>query len=212
VKEADPTRPDRPRCVSVDSYRERSTRGVDRAIFELARRQHGVVQRSQLVELGMSQSNIEYRLRVGRLQAHYRGVYGLGPLQSKLARWMAAVLAGGPNAVLSHRSAAELWSLMSGFTAPIHLTASSARRERQSLRFHRPACPDDQRTTVEGIPVTSVPRTILDCATGMSERRVERLINEADVLRLHDRLSLPDLLHRYPRRPGSRALWKALQK
>jgi very-short-patch-repair endonuclease len=60
--------------------------------------------------------------------------------------------------------------------------------------------------------VTTVPRTILDCAAAMSERQLERLINEADVLRLHDHLSIPALLHRYPRRSGSRALWVALSK
>ncbi len=65
---------------------------------------------------------------------------------------------------------------------------------------------------VEGIPVTTVPRTILDCSAAMPERRVERMINEADALRLHDRLSIPDLLTRYPRRPGSRKLRKAFEK
>ena len=125
---------------------------------------------------------------------------------------MAAVLAGGPGTVLSHRSAAELWALVNGFSAPIHLTASSGRRQRDGLRFHRPSCRDDERTTVEGIPVATVPRTIFDCAATMSERGVERLINEADALRLYDRLSLPDLLHRYPARSGSRKLSKALSK
>lgn len=160
----------------------------------------------------MTESNIEYRLRARRLNARYRGVYALGPLQSQFAHWMAAVLAGGPGAVLSHRSAAEVWRLIGGFTVPIHLTASSGRRPREGLRFHCHVCPGDERTTVEGIPVTSVPRTILDCSTGMSERRVERLINEADVLRLHDRLSLPDLLHRYPGRPGSHTVRTALDR
>jgi hypothetical protein len=162
--------------------------------------------------LGLSDANIEYRLRIERLHRLYRGVYGLGPLQSKLASWMAAVFAGGPGAVLSHRSAAELWGLIGGFTAPIHLTAPSGRRQRDDLRFHRPRCPDDERTEVDGIPVTTVPRTILDCAPAMSERRLERLINEADVLRLYDHLSLPTLLHRHPRRPGSRKLTQALSK
>jgi very-short-patch-repair endonuclease len=212
VRERDPARPDRPRCVSGDSCRKRNARGEDRAIFELARRQHGVVGRGQLVDLGLSEANIEYRLRVDRLHAIHRGVYGIGPLQSKLARWMAAILHAGSVAVLSHRSAAELWGLVSGFTAPIHLTASSGRRQREGLRFHRPQCPDDERTTVERIPVTTVPRTLLDCASTMSARQLERMINEADVLRYHDRLSLPDLLHRYPRRSGSRKLWEALRK
>jgi Transcriptional regulator, AbiEi antitoxin len=184
---------------------------LDRAIFQVARRQHGVLTRSQLVELGLSESNVEYRLQAGRLQALHRGVYGLGPLQSKRARWMAAVLAGGNGAVLSHRSAAQLWGLIAGFSGPIHLTVPT-KRTRPAVLLHRSNVPDDERTEVEGIPVTTVPRTILDCAATMTERQLERLINEADVLRLYDRLSIPTLLHRYPRRPGSPRLWVALQK
>jgi hypothetical protein len=145
------------------------------------------------------------------MQLVHRGVYGLGPLGSKLSHWMAAVLAGGPGAVLSYRSAAELWGLLDGFTAPIHLTVPCRRRARRGIRFHRSSLPEDETTEVEGIPVSTVPRTVLDCSGAMSERRVERLINEADVLRLHDRLSIPDLLHRYPRRTGSRALLRALE-
>jgi hypothetical protein len=184
---------------------------LDQAIFELARRQHGVIDRAQLVGLGLTGSNIEYRLGAGRLQVLHRGVYGLGPIQSKLAHWMAAVLAGGREAVLSHRSAAELWGLIDGRTSPVHVTAPS-KRERQGIRFHRSSLPDDERTVFEGIPVTTVPRTLLDCAPAMPARRLERLINEADVLRLHDRLSIPNLLHRYPRRSGSRALLEALRR
>ena len=177
----------------------------------MARRQHGVLGRAQLIALGLTKSNIVYRLQAGRLQVVHRGVYGLGPLQSKLARWMAAVLAGGPGAVLSHRSAAELWGLIGGSSRPIHLNVRT-KRTRPGILLHRSNVPDDERTEVEGIPVTTVPRTILDCAPTMTERQLERLINEADVLRLYDELSIPTLLHRYPRRPGSRALWVALQK
>jgi len=124
---------------------------------------------------------------------------------------MAAVLAGGSGAVLSHRSAAELWGLIDGFSGPIHLTVPT-KRARAGILVHRSSVPDDERTEIDGIPVTTVPRTILDCAPSMTERRLERLINEADVLRLHDRLSIPTLLRRYPRRPGSRKLTEALQK
>jgi Transcriptional regulator, AbiEi antitoxin len=211
VREGDSARVDHPWCVDGDIRRQSTTRGLDRAVFELARRQHGVFGRGQLVELGLSAEAIDHRVRSGRLQLVHRGVYALGPVQSKLAHWMAAALAGGSGAVLSHRSAAELWELTSGFSGPIHLTVSSKRR-RPGILLHRSSVPDDERTEVEGIPVTTVPRTILDCAPAMTERRLERLINEADVLRLYDRLSLPTLLHRYPRRPGSRALWRGLSK
>ncbi len=81
---------------------------------------------------------------------------------------MAAVLAAGPGAVLSHRSAAELWGLIAGFTAPIHVTLPTARRGRPGIRFHRSSLPDDERTVFDGIPVTTVPRTTLDCAADMS--------------------------------------------
>jgi very-short-patch-repair endonuclease len=185
---------------------------MDRAIFELARRQYGVIDRDQLTWLGLPGAGIDYRVKLGRLQVIHRGVYGLGPLQSKLSSWMAAVLAAGPGAVLSHRSAAQLWGLIEGFSSPIGVTLPRARRGRPGIRFHRSSLPDDERTRFEGIPVTTVPRTLLDCAPTMSARQLERMINEADVLRLHDRLSLPDLLHRYPRRSGSRKLWEALRK
>jgi hypothetical protein len=125
---------------------------------------------------------------------------------------MAAVLAAGSETVLSHRSAAELWCLIAGFTSAIHVTVPAARRARQGIRFHRAIVPADERSVVEGIPVTTIPRTIFDCAQDMSERQVERLINEADVLRLHDALSLPDLLRRYPHRSGSRKVWGAVRK
>jgi hypothetical protein len=211
VREGDLGRLGRPWSVSVDNRRERTTRGLDWAIYEVARRQHGVLGRSQLVELGLTGSNIEYRLQAGRLRVVHRGVYALGPLGSKPARWMTAVLAGGSGAVLSHRSAAELWGLIAGFSGPIHLTVPTKRR-RPGILLHRSSVPNDERTEVDGIPVTTVPRTILDCAPAMTERRLERLINEADVLRLYDHLSLPTLLHRYPRRPGSRKLVEALGK
>jgi len=212
VREGDRSRPDRPIYVDGNSYRQRRSDPIDRAIFELARRQHGVIDRGQLTRLGVPGAGIDYRVKLGRLQVIQRGVYCLGPVQSKLSSWMAAVLAAGPGAVLSHRSAAELWGLIEGFSSPVGVTLPRARRGRHGIRFHRSSLPDDERTVFEGIPVTTVPRTLLDCAGDMPARRLERLINEADVLRLHDRLSIPHLLHRYPRRSGSRGLLEALRR
>jgi very-short-patch-repair endonuclease len=212
VREGDSDRVDRPWNVDGNSCRQRSSDPIDRAIFELARQQHDAFERSQLIRLGLPPTAIDYRVKLGRLQVRHRGVYGLGPPESKLSQWMAAVLAVGPGAVLSHHSAAELWGLIGGFSAPIQVTAPAKRRERKAVVLHRSSLPDDERTEVDGIPVTTIPRTILDCAPAMTERRLERLINEADVLRLYDHLSLPTLLHRYPRRHGSRKLTKALSK
>jgi very-short-patch-repair endonuclease len=211
VREGDSDRSGRPWSVDGNSCRQSTTHPIDEAIFELARRQHDALERSQLIRLGLAPAAIDYRVKIGRLQVRHRGVYGLGPAHSKLSHWMAAVLAAGPDAVLSHRSAAQLWGLVSGAGGPLHLTAPS-KRSRPAILLHRSNVPDDERTEVDGIPVTSVPRTILDCAPTMTERQLERLINEADVLRLYDHISIPTLLHRYPRRPGSRKLWVALGK
>jgi Transcriptional regulator, AbiEi antitoxin len=212
VREGDSDRVDRPWNVDGNYCRQRSTDPIDRAIFDLARRQHDALGRGQLIQLGLPPTAIDYRVKLGRLQVRHRGVYGLGPPASKRSQWMAAVLAVGPGAVLSHRSAAELWGLIDGFSAPIQVTAPAKRRDRPSILLHRSSVPDDERTVVDGIPVTTVPRTLLDCAPTVSERQLERLINEADVLRLYDQLSIPTLLRRYPRRPGRRKLTKALSK
>src|SRR3954449_10626392 len=82
------------------------------AMAELAARQHGVLSRRQLYELGFGPRSIDRRLEIGRLHRLHRGVYAVGHRGiSGLGHWMAAVLACGPTAVLSHRSAAALWGL-----------------------------------------------------------------------------------------------------
>jgi hypothetical protein len=124
---------------------------------------------------------------------------------------MAAVLAGGRGAVLSHRSAAALWGLLPAGTGPVHVTVPRQRRPREGLRFHQSPLPADEIGKHDGIPVTSVPRTLLDLATVLTPRRLERALNEAEVLRRWDRLSLDDLLTRYPRRSGTGNVRAALR-
>lgn len=124
---------------------------------------------------------------------------------------MAAVLAGGPGAVLSHRSAATLWGIGgSGGGGGVDVTVPGNRRSTGAIEFHRTLLPADEVTVTNGIPVTTVPRTIFDLAADTSARRVERTINEAEVLQLWDELSLDELLLRYPRRTGSRTVRAAL--
>lgn len=197
---------------SVWSYMstERSTRllcpspPVDLALAEVAERQHGVVARWQLLDLGIGDSRIKGRLRRRQLHPIHRGVYAIGFRQAtKEARWMAAVLACGPGAVLSHRSAARIWGLSPGSSRAIEVTRTRGWRAPDGVVVHRGPVPADERTEVEGIPVTTVPRTVLDYAVGASRREVERALNEMEVQQLRDALSIRDLLARYPRRRGS---------
>jgi hypothetical protein len=205
--------PDRPIYVDGNSCRERREHGPDRAIGTLGEAQHGFVARWQLIALGLAPDGIDYRVKIGRLHPYHRGVYSVGHRKvTKEGRWMAAVLAGGEGAVLSHRSAAELWRLREGARVPVEITVPRARRPQRGIQFHRSPLPFDEVTIHDGIATTTVPRTLFDLATVLDPRQVERALNEAEMLRLWDHLSLRDLLHRYPRREGSRAIRAALER
>ena len=151
-------------------------------IARLAERQHGVVARRQLLAAGLTREAIAHRLRVGRLHCLYRGVYAAGHrLLSPEARWMAAVLAAGRRAVLSHRSAAALWGIRRWRGGNVDVTMPSSRQQRPGITWHVTNLPADEITSVAAIPVTTVPRTLLDLAAVLDHRGVERAINEAEV-------------------------------
>jgi very-short-patch-repair endonuclease len=121
------------------------------------------------------------------------------------------VLAGGPGTVLSNRPAGAAWEICSS-AGRVEVTVPRQKRPHRRIVFHHAVLPPDERTVHNGIPITTVPRTILDLATGMDLRGVERAINEAEIRRLWDELSLHDLLHRYRGRPGTRNVRAALHK
>jgi len=182
----------------------------DRLIADLARRQHGVVARRQLLDLGLGPRAIGSRLERGSLHLVHRGVYAVGhSVLGRTGRWMAAVLACGPGAVLSHRAAAACWGLLAASGWP-EVSRPGQFRQRPRIMAHFSSVPRDERTLLEGIPVTTVPRTILDLAALQDRRNVERALHEAEVRRLQDRLSVFDLMRRYPGRPGSRLLEEVL--
>src|SRR4051812_31679608 len=134
---------------------------VDRLVAELATKQHGVASMQQLIEIGLTRRAIARRLESGRLHQLYRGVYAVG--HKRLTRrgyWMAAVLAAGDGAVLSHRSAAALWGLLPAPTTKIELTLPITRRNRQNLVLYCKQLSPDEITTHEGIPTTTPSRTI----------------------------------------------------
>jgi very-short-patch-repair endonuclease len=164
------------------------TGSVDRAIADLARRQHGVVTTRQLAACGLSARAAAHRAAAGRLHRLHRGVYAVGhPRVSLRGQWISAVLACGPGAVLSHAAAAGLWNLRPTIAKTVDVTVPTAggRAQRRWLRVHRdPALAADEVTVRDGIPVTTPARTILDLAATLSERELERLLDEAQVQRL----------------------------
>ena len=185
-----------------DMHAQRRPGPADRAIGDLAERQHGVLTRAQLSELGLDRGAIAHRIQLGRLRQVHRGVYSIGHrLLSRDGRWTAAVLAYGRHAVLSHHSAAALWGMR--HSSRLEITVPSSRRRRSGIVVHRGVLPDDERTTHRGIPTTTVPRTLLDLSAVVQRHEARSAFRQAEQLRLTDPLSLHDLAKRYPRRPGS---------
>lgn len=175
-------------------------------LWELFRLQHGVVARVQLLERGLTAKAIAHRVRTGRLHPLGRGVYAVGrPDVSQCGRWMAAVLSCGPEALLSHRSAAALWGIAKSSTEiEIEVVVPGAlRRRRPGIRLRRRAdLSAVHRREVSGIPVTDPVSTLVDLATCVAEWKVEKAINDADRLGLVDPAALRAELNSLPPRPG----------
>jgi very-short-patch-repair endonuclease len=123
---------------------------------------------------------------------------------------MAAVLASGEGAVLSHRSAARFWRLLPPVVERIDVTHPGRRVRRDGIVGHRASLREDEWAIEDGISVTSPFRTIFDLAAVVSIRELERAWHEAEVRQLTDRVSLPLLLERYPGRRGTRVLRELL--
>ena len=186
----------------------------ERRLLALAECQRGALALHQLRALDLSASSVRRRVARGRLHRVHRGVYVLGrpdlPIEG---RWMAAVLACGEGALLSHRSAAALHGLLRGGGASIEVTVAGRRGlSRPGLRVHRPECLcDGDRAMVRGIPTTSVPRTLFDNAQAASPRVLERACDQAEVLRVLDMNAMRELLARREGQPGVRQLRGVLE-
>ena len=167
---------------------------VDEQIAALARRQHGVVSTAQLAQLGVSRDAIRHRVRRRLLVALHHGVYRLGPTHSPLASPMAATLACGPTAVLSHHSAAALLGIRRPQPGPIHVTVTRGHaRKRKGLVIHRTrSLRADEVTTFKGIPTTTAARVLLDIAPDLNRKHLARAIEEAQIQGHLDHLSLAD--------------------
>jgi hypothetical protein len=122
---------------------------------------------------------------------------------------MAAVLAAGPHAALSHRAAGAVWGVHP--SRYLEVTAVNERR-RPGIRMHRAWLPPDEVTSARGIPATTITRTLFDLAAVLRPRHLERAINEAEAQRPSDPLSLPHLIARYPQHRGVRTLKEILDQ
>jgi Protein of unknown function (DUF559) len=125
---------------------------------------------------------------------------------------MGAVLASGPGAVLSHRSAAALWGIWGSGTGETHVTVPRKTRSQRSIRRHFSVLPEDEREVVDGIPVTSATRAVLDLAAERDEAAAERALREMEYLQIRSDVSLPTLLDRYPRHRGKAIVEVCLER
>lgn len=179
---------------------------------ELAARQHGVVSASQLADLGYQPKAISRASQAGRLHRIHRGAYAVGHARlSPHGRQLAAVLACAPGAFLSHDSAGWLWGLLDWRPGSVHVTTISRRHRKSSIRMHRAPLIDEDMATRDGIPVTAVPRNLLDLAATRHRERVPRLVERAEALELFDLAAVDSVLGRFGGHRGAGRLRHAVE-
>jgi predicted transcriptional regulator of viral defense system len=180
---------------------------------QLAERQHGVVSIRQLEgTLGYLPGALKRDVAAGRLLRLHRGVYAVGHRRiSAHGRCLAAVLACGPGALLSHRSAAWLWGLVRYGPAPLNVTSPVPRKPRPPIRLHHSRIlVGEDRGLEQNVPVTAVPRTLLDCAAALRLSQLQRMLERSEELGQFDLKSVESLLDRSGRHAGIRRLRRAI--
>jgi predicted transcriptional regulator of viral defense system len=174
-------------------------------VARLAARQHGVVALWQLRALGLAAHEIKYKVRAGRMHPMRRGVYAVGHAGvSWEGRCLAAVLAIGDGAVASHMSAAALWGVLDERPGPIDVAVARRVRSSRGIRVHSVRClPRADTAKISGVPVTTVPRTLLDLADVAPERTLRRAVRQAAVHHQVDERALRGQLQRAQGRHGA---------
>lgn len=192
--------------------RERSSETTG-SLAGFAERQHGVVSIRQLTgPLGYSRSAVYRSVEAGHLHRLHPGVYAVGHTSlSTQGRCLAAVLACGPNSLLSHVSAAWLWDLTKTLPLPASVTTPLYRKPRPPLRLHEArALVASDRALREGIPVTSLPRTLLDLAATVRFHWLEKMVERSEELGLFDLRAVEELLSRTVGHHGHKRLREAI--
>jgi very-short-patch-repair endonuclease len=179
----------------------------------LAAEQHGVASHSQLLRLGYTGAAIGRAEIAGRLHRIHRGVYSVGhPRISRRGHCLAAVLACGRGALLSHESAAWLWGLLPQLPLLPEVTTPTRGHPRASLSIHHSTIlASTDVALVERIPVTAVPRTLLDLAARPRAKSLERAIERSERRGLLDIAAVDWLIARCGRHPGRKRLAAALR-
>jgi hypothetical protein len=178
----------------------------------LAASQHGVF---HITQVALSPRAVQHRAAAGHFHRLYAGVYSIAPrhLLKREGLWMAAVLACGPGAVLSHRSAAALLELRDWGGTKIDVTVPRrSRRKHHGVKVHcSTTLSDKDVTVVKDIPCTSVARTLLDLAELVTARQLERAFDQAEIAEVLDLKAIEDQLTRNPTRPGAKAVRNVLE-
>ena len=155
----------------------------DRAILAIAARQHGIVTTAQLLDAGVGRRSIARRVARGWLVPLYRGVYQAGPVAARYGAEMAAVLACGEHAALSHQSAAAIWGIRPRHEGDVHVTvAGRDSRSRPGLRVHRSLSVN--AAVQNGLPLTDPARTLRDLRTVLPRHELDRAEEQAEILGL----------------------------
>ena len=185
-----------------------------RSVWALARRQHGVVTRAQLMDAGLHREAINHRVAKGRLHPLHRGVYAVGrPGATREGRWMAAVLACGPYAALSDECAGIAFRLRPDRAVPIEVSIPlPLTRKRPGIVIHRRRGLAGDVTRYRGIPITTPLRTLIDLATRLSMKEMEAAVNEGDKLDLVDPEALRRTLDERRGQPGTAPLRRLLDR
>ena len=178
--------------------------------WALVRRQHGVIAPWQLLDLDFTEDEIRHRVERRRLYRVLRGVYAVGRRElSEHGWWMAAALAFGPDAVLSHEAAGALWRIRPSQRFEVSVPTD---RRRKGISPHRRKLRPEDKTVRDGIPVTTPGATLIDLATRLGDEALERAVNQADQLDLIDPEKLRGELDHVGRRHGARRLRRLLDR
>jgi hypothetical protein len=188
-------------------HAEVSSRVIDAAIAAVAGKQQGNITRAQLLDLGVGDGGIAWRVSIGRLFRVYRGVYSVGRRPITAQEWAsAAVLACGSGAALSHGSAMTLWGYWRRWDKPYEVTVVGDRRTK-GIRVHRSTTLQRRDVTKQlGIRVTTPAQTALDMSPRLSDKALKRVVNNMLHSLWANEDQFAETLARHPRAPGTKRI------